>query len=254
MICSIAFFCQPFISFQDLHVLSQAFYRPFVYEVVRQTRLSEKVDRGAVTNWLNNEDVAFLFGNLETAYAIHAAFLTSLESQFSQWPNPGWGGFAGAFRMLFTSLQTMIASLGTNPLQLSRKTYSRLSSLPEFNELVQKVINVTTSLKPTALLTSFLQCESLPICAGQSFVSLYTVQYSKLDQLVKHCREWVASCDDEYFEKEELATIIKHFESFYNKSIASKRSAHVTIDGAQLHRQIVAGLAKRFSTFQVEIQ
>jgi hypothetical protein len=79
------------------------------------------------------------------------------------------------------------------------------------------------------------------------------VQYSKLDQLVKHCREWVASCDDEYFEKEELATIIKHFESFYNKSIASKRSAHATIDGAQLHRQIVAGLAKRFSTFQVEI-
>ncbi len=218
---------------------------------MRQTRLSDIVDRGVVANWLNNQDVAFLFGNLETAYAIHAAFLTSLESQFSQWPNPGWGGFAGAFRMLFTSLKTMIASLGSNPLQLSRTTYSRLSSLPEFNELVHKVIDVTTSLNKTSFFTSCLQCESLPICAGQSFVSLYTVQYSKLDQLVKHCREWVTSCDDEYFEKEELSSIIKDFESFYTKSVASKRSAHVTIDGTQLHRQIVARLAKRFSSFQV---
>ena len=81
---------------QDLRVLCLGFYRPFVYEVVRQSRLAENTapDRRPVPQWLNNEDVAFLFGNLETAYAIHAAFLTSLEWQFSQWPNPGWGGVA----------------------------------------------------------------------------------------------------------------------------------------------------------------
>ena len=128
-------------------MLSQGFYRPFVYEVVRQARLSENLERGnlGTKQWLNNEDVAFLFGNLETAYAIHAAFLTSLESQFSQWPNPGWGGFAGAFRMLFSSLRSMISSMGSNPQQLSRQTYERLSALPEFNTLVNQVCKITNS-------------------------------------------------------------------------------------------------------------
>ncbi len=59
--------------------------------------------------------MSFLFGNLETVYAIHAAFLTSLERQFSLWPHPGWGGFAGAFKMFFNALRTVLASLGTNP-------------------------------------------------------------------------------------------------------------------------------------------
>ena len=59
--------------------------------------------------------MSFLFGNLETVYAIHAAFLTSLERQFSLWPHPGWGGFAGAFNMFFNALRTVLASLGTNP-------------------------------------------------------------------------------------------------------------------------------------------
>jgi hypothetical protein len=129
-----------------LHVLSQGFYRPFIYEVVRQTRLLDHPERGIGSPWLNNQDVAFLFGNLETAYAIHAAFLTSLEAQFSQWPNPGWGGFAGAFRMLFSSLRTMISTMGSNPQQLSRQTYERLSALPEFNELVHQVTIVLVTI------------------------------------------------------------------------------------------------------------
>lgn len=126
---------------QDLRVLCLGFYRPFVYEVVRQSRLAENTtpDRRPVPQWLNNEDIGFLFGNLETAYAIHAAFLTSLEWQFSQWPNPGWGGFAGPFRMVFSSLRTMISAMGNNPQQLSRQTYERLSQLPEFNVLVKQV-------------------------------------------------------------------------------------------------------------------
>jgi hypothetical protein len=125
----------------DLRVLSLGFYRPFIYEVVRQSRLAENKspDRLHASQWLSNEDVGFLFGNLETAYAVHAAFLTSLEWQFSQWPNPGWGGFTGPFRMVFSSLRTMISAMGSNPQQLSRQTYERLSLLPEFNELVKQV-------------------------------------------------------------------------------------------------------------------
>jgi hypothetical protein len=100
-------------------------------------------------------------------------------------------------------------------------------------------------------LTHAVQCEALPICAGQTFVSLYSVQYSKLAQLVKHCGEWVSSCDDEYFEKQELNDIIKDFEVFYQKSIAFKRTAHVFFDPSQFHRQSVVKLSKRFSVLQV---
>jgi hypothetical protein len=83
--------------------------------------------------------VDFLFCNVETAYAVHAAFLTTLEWQFSQWPNPGWGGFAGAFRLLFKSLRVMVASFGGNPQRLARSTYERLSLIPEFNSLIHQV-------------------------------------------------------------------------------------------------------------------
>ncbi len=259
--------------FQDLHVLSQGFYRPFIYEVVRQTRLSDHPERGVGNSWLNNQDVSFLFGNLETAYAIHAAFLTSLEAQFSQWPNPGWGGFAGAFRMLFSSLRTMISLMGSNPQQLSRQTYERLSALPEFIELVHQVtivfltsctrvgnsscicrtISITSTSAQSRFLIHLVQCEALPICAGQTFVSLYTVQYSKLTQLVKNCGEWVSSCDNDYFEKQELNEIIRDFEVFYQKSAAVKRSAVAVVDKIQFHRQCVVKLSKQFSVFQVEV-
>lgn len=95
-----------------------------------------------------------------------------------------------------------------------------------------------------------LQCEALPISAGNSLVALYSVQYSRLAQLVKSCGEWVSACDEDYFEKQELNSIIKEFESFYQKSFTSKRST-VVLDTAQFHRQRVAILAKRFPVFQV---
>ena len=95
------------------------------------------------------------------------------------------------------------------------------------------------------------QCEALPICAGRTFVSLYPVQFSKLDQLVKNCSEWVASCDNEYFEKQELNSLVKDFESFYRKSIAAKRSAVAQQDEVQIHRQCVVRLSKRFNVLQV---
>ena len=124
-----------------MRVLCLGFYRPFKYEVVRQTHLSDPSNGRVVPSaqWLNNEDVNFLFGNVETAYAVHASFLTTLEWQFAQWPNPGWGGFAGAFRLLFKSLRIMVASFGGNPQRLSRQTYERKSLVPEFNNLVQQV-------------------------------------------------------------------------------------------------------------------
>jgi hypothetical protein len=126
--------------FKDLQVLCLGFYRPFIYEVVRQTNLSASSDgRVPFAQWLNNEDVDFLFGNVETAFAVHASFLTTLEWQFAQWPNPGWGGFAGAFRLLFSSLRVMVSSFGGNPQRLSRQTYERMSLVPEFNALVQQV-------------------------------------------------------------------------------------------------------------------
>ena len=130
---------------QDLRVLSLAFYRPFIYEVVRQKRLASNPGRSASSSssttgeWLSNEDVSFLFGNLETVYSIHASFLTSLERQFSLWPNPGWGGFAGAFRMFFNALRTVLSSLGTSPQRLARIAFERLSALPEFQTLLKQV-------------------------------------------------------------------------------------------------------------------
>jgi hypothetical protein len=96
-----------------------------------------------------------------------------------------------------------------------------------------------------------MQCEALPISAGNSLVALYSVQYSRLAQLVKSCGEWVSACDEDYFEKQELNSIIKEFESFYQKSFTGKRSANVVLDAAQFHRQRVANLAKRFPVFQV---
>jgi hypothetical protein len=95
------------------------------------------------------------------------------------------------------------------------------------------------------------QCEALPLCAGRTFVSLYAVQFSKLEQLVKNCSEWVTACDDEYFEKQELNSIIKEFESFYRKSVVAKQSAVLQQDDVQIHRQSVIRLSKRFPVLQV---
>ena len=97
------------------------------------------------------------------------------------------------------------------------------------------------------------QCEALPVCRGHTFVSLLSVQYTKLEQLMKNCSEWVCACDEEYFEKRELDSIIKDFSTFYNKATASKRVSNMTVDSLQFHRQSVIKLAKRFPMFQVRV-
>jgi hypothetical protein len=74
-----------------------------------------------------------------------------------------------------------------------------------------------------------------------------------LTQLVKNCGEWVSSCDDDYFEKQELNEIVKDFEAFYQKSAAVKRSAVAVVDKTQFHRQSVVKLSKQFPVFQVKI-
>jgi hypothetical protein len=96
-----------------------------------------------------------------------------------------------------------------------------------------------------------MQCEALPITSGLSFVALFNVQFTKLGQLVKNCSDWITSCDDEYFEKQELSKIIKDFDSFYQRAVFSKRSAPAPTQGAQFHKQTVVALSKRFVVFQV---
>ena len=70
---------------------------------------------------------------------------------------------------------------------------------------------------------------------------------------MKNCSEWVCACDAEYFEKQELDSIIKDFSTFYNKATTSKRVSNMTVDSLQFHRQSVIKLAKRFPVFQVRV-
>jgi hypothetical protein len=63
----------------------------------------------------------------------------------------------------------------------------------------------------------------------------------------------VCACDAEYFEKQELDSIIKDFATFYSKATAAKRVANMTVDSLQFHRQSVIKLAKRFPVFQVRV-
>ncbi len=61
----------------------------------------------------------------------------------------------------------------------------------------------------------------------------------------------MSACDDQYFEKHELNSIVKDFESFYRKAVASKRTSIFHVDEVQSHRQNVVKLSKRFSSLQV---